>query len=136
MEKLKITVTSAFGIEGLLRKELNKLGYTENLIVEKGKNHKEGYFDDGTGARTLRRGLKDAICRDAQSWTVEVRVRLPPAAREAGRVLGNVCRWRVGDRRHPEKERVSGSRYEHTRLDTRFTQPNDDPAAFVDFLLR
>ena len=58
-----------------------------------------------------------------------------PVAREAGRVLGNVCRWRVGDRRHPKDSRVPGSCYEHARLDTRFTHPDDDPAAFVSFLL-
>ena len=35
----------------------------------------------------------------------------------------------------PERERVKGSRYEHSRLGTRFTQPEDDPAAFVTFKL-
>ena len=93
-------------------------------------------MDDGNGVRGLKRGLKDAICRDDRSWTVEARIKLPARALQAGSVRGNVCRWRVGDKRHPEKERVPGSRYEHTRLDTRFTQPDDDPAAFVEFLLR
>ena len=96
----------------------------------------EFVVDDGTGVRTLTRGLRDAISRDGQSWTVEVRVKLSAAVRQAGLVRGNVCRWRVGDRRFPEEERVPGSRYELTRLDTRFTCPNDDPAAFVTFLLR
>ena len=94
------------------------------------------FVDDGDGVRTLKRGLLDAVCRDDLSWTVEARFRLSVAALRAGSVRGNVSRWRVGDRRHPAAERVPGSCYEHTRLDTRFTQPNDDPAAFVDFLLR
>ena len=93
-------------------------------------------LDDGRGVRTLKRGLLDAVCRDDRSWTVEAKVKLPAQALQAGFVRGNVCRWRVGDVRHPEDERVPGSRYEHTRLDTRFTQPDDDPAAFAVFLLR
>ncbi|MEA4891729.1 MAG: class I SAM-dependent RNA methyltransferase [Peptococcaceae bacterium] len=36
MKDIKITVTSAFGVEGLLRRELNRLGYTEGLTVGKG----------------------------------------------------------------------------------------------------
>ena len=101
-----------------------------------GNDGVEFFVDDGNGVRALKRGLLDAICRDDRSWTVEARVKLSAQALQAGSVRGNVCRWRVGDVRHPAKARVSGSRYEHTRLDTRFTQPDDDPAAFVDFLLR
>ena len=101
-----------------------------------GNDSVEFFVDDGSGVRVMKRGLLDAICRDDWSWTVEARVKLSAQALQAGVVRGNVCRWRVGDKRHPEEERVHGSRYEHTRLDTRFTQPNDDPAAFVDFLLR
>ena len=101
-----------------------------------GNDRVDFFVDDGSGVRTLKRGLKDVVCRDDWSWTVEARVKLSAQALQAGSVRGNVCRWRVGDKRHPEKERVPCSRYEHTRLDTRFTQPDDDPAAFVDFLLR
>ena len=101
-----------------------------------GNDRVDFFWDDGNGVRGLKRGLKDAICRDDRSWTVEARVKLSAQALQAGSVRGNVCRWRVGDRRYPTKDRVPGSRYEHTRLDTRFTQPDDDPAAFVDFLLR
>ena len=101
-----------------------------------GNDRVDFFVDDGNGVRGLKRGLKDMICRDDRSWTVEARVKLSAQALQAGSVRGNVCRWRVGDRRRPEKDRVPGSRYEHTRLDTRFTQPDDDPAAFVDFLLR
>ncbi len=101
-----------------------------------GNDNVEFVVDDGNGVRTQKLGLRDAIARDDRSWTVEARVRLSAQALQAGVVQGNVCRWRVGDKRHPEKDRVPGSRYEHTRLDTRFTQPDDDPAAFVDFLLR
>jgi len=36
MKPFKITVTSAFGIEGLLRKEMNRLGYEKDLLVDKG----------------------------------------------------------------------------------------------------
>ena len=101
-----------------------------------GNDSVEFIVDDGNGVRVLKRGLKDVACCDDRSWTVEARVRLSAQALQAGVVHGNVCRWRVGDKRHPEEGRVPGSCYEHTRLDTRFTQPNDDPAAFVDFLLR
>ena len=101
-----------------------------------GNDRVDFFVDDSDGVRGLKRGLKDVICRDDRSWTVEARIKLSAKALQAGVVRGNVCRWRVGDKRHPEKERVPGSRYEHTRLDTRFTQPDDDPAAFVDFLLR
>lgn len=101
-----------------------------------GNDGVEFFVDDGFGVRKMKRGLKDVISRDDQSWTVEARVELSAQVLERGSVRGNVCRWRVGDVRYPEKDRVPGSRYEHTRLDTRFTQPNDDPAAFVDFLLR
>ena len=101
-----------------------------------GNDAVEFFVDDGSGVRVLKRGLRDVVCRDDRSWTVEARVKLSAQALQAGSVRGNVCRWRVGDKRHPEEERVPGSRYEHTRLDTRFTQPDDDPAAFVDFLLR
>jgi len=72
----------------------------------------------------------------ASSWTVEARVRLSPSKPNDGCVLGNVCRWRVGDRRKAMSERVKGSRYEHSRLDTCYTAPDDDPAAFVEFRLR
>ena len=101
-----------------------------------GNDAVEFFVDDGSGVRALKRGLRDVVCRDDRSWTVEAKVKLSAQALQAGSVRGNVCRWRVGDKRHPEEERVPGSRYEHTRLDTRFTQPDDDPAAFVDFLLR
>ena len=101
-----------------------------------GNDSVELVVDDCTGVRMQKLGLRDAIARDDRSWTVEARIKLSAQALQVGVVKGNVCRWRVGDRRHPEAERVPGSRYEHTRLDTRFTQPNDDPAAFVDFLLR
>ncbi|MDR1206149.1 MAG: class I SAM-dependent RNA methyltransferase [Peptococcaceae bacterium] len=36
MKPLRITVTSAFGVEGLLRREMNRLGYVEHLAVGKG----------------------------------------------------------------------------------------------------
>ena len=36
MKDLKLTVTSAFGIEGLLRREMNRLGYQDGLAVGKG----------------------------------------------------------------------------------------------------
>ena len=101
-----------------------------------GNDRVDAFVDDGNGVRGLKLGLKDAICRDDQSWTVEARIKLSAQALQTGSVRGNVCRWRVGDVRHPKEGRVPGSRYEHTRLDTRFTQPDGDPAAFVDFLLR
>lgn len=78
-------------------------------------------------------GFSARVTHDATGWTVEARVRLSARARAAGEVRGNVSRWRVGDRKHAESERVPGSRYEHTRLDTCFTQRDDDPAAWVIF---
>ena len=80
-------------------------------------------------------GFSARVTHDVAGWTVEAKVRLSARAREAGEVRGNVCRWRVGDRKLPEAERVPGSRYEHARLDTRFTVREDDPAAFVVFRL-
>jgi len=70
------------------------------------------------------------------SWTVEAHLRLSSEELDAGHLLGNVCRWRVGDRRQAESSRVKGSRYEQSRLDTCFTTPNEDPAAFVEFRLK
>ena len=80
-------------------------------------------------------GFSARVTHDAAGWTVAAKVRLSAQARETGEVRGNVCRWRVGDRKLPEAERVPGSRYEHVRLDTRFTVREDDPAAFVVFRL-
>ena len=81
-------------------------------------------------------GFSAAVSHDEKSWTVEARLRLSVKQVNAGKVLGNITRWRVGDMRRPKSERVPGSRYEHSRLDTRYTQPNDDLAAFVEFRLR
>ena len=73
------------------------------------------------------------VKHDDKSWTAVVRVPLTEAEIKAGKIRGNVCRWRVGDRKLPKAERVEGSCYEHSRLNTVYTQPNDDPAAFVEF---
>ena len=88
---------------------------------------------EGLGKRTVFKTGKE-VTHDATGWTVEMGV--PDEAVKRGFVRGNVCRWRVGDRREPEKRRVKGSRYEHSRLGTVFTQPDDDPAAFVTFRLK
>ena len=80
-------------------------------------------------------GFAARVTHDGTGWTVEARVRLTAEDRQRGYALGNVSRWRVGDRRRPQEERVPGSRYEHSRLGTVFTNDNDDPAAFVSFLL-
>ena len=77
---------------------------------------------------SARAGFRASVAHDATGWTVTARVDVP-----AGGLRGNVSRWRVGDVRFPRSERVAGSRYEHSRLSTRFTQPDDDPAAFVEF---
>ena len=74
------------------------------------------------------------VTHDGSGWTVEMGV--PDEAVKRGFVRGNVCRWRVGDRREPKEGRVKGSRYEHSRLGTVFTRPDDDPAAFVTFRLK
>ena len=75
------------------------------------------------------------VTHDETGWTVTVTIPVTEKMAKRGFVRGNVSRWRVGDRRMPEKDRVAGSRYEHSRLGTRFTQPEDDPAAFVTFEL-
>ena len=80
--------------------------------------------------------LSTRVSHDGTGWRVEASLRLSPEDIARGRVFGNVCRWRVGDRRMPEKRRVRGSRYEQSRLDTCYTNLDDDPAAFVEFMLR
>ena len=104
----------------------DKLDYThvvDNFVW--GNDEVVLVLDDGRGAKTLRRGLTETVARDAESWSVEFRVKLSAEALRTGRVKGNVCRWRVGDRKF----------YEHTRLSTRYTQPDDDPAALVNLKL-
>ena len=81
-------------------------------------------------------GFEARVSHDREGWTVDARLRLSEGQRMKGKVLGNVCRWRVGDQRHPPDKRTKGSRYEKSRLDTCFTVLDDDPAAFVEFLLR
>lgn len=78
-------------------------------------------------------GFVASVSHDDRSWTVQAEVKLSAQAIGCGKLLGNVSRWRVGDRRKPEAERVPGSRYEHSRLNTCYTVGDDDPAAFVEF---
>ena len=78
---------------------------------------------------------KCEVAHDETGWTVTAEIRVTEEMAKRGFIRGNVCRWRVGDRRMPAKDRVKGSRYEHSRLGTRYTQPDDDPAAFVTFEL-
>ena len=79
---------------------------------------------------------KCEVTHDGTGWTVTVEIAVTEEMAKRGFVRGNVSRWRVGDRRMPVKDRVKGSRYEHSRLGTRLTQPEDDPAAFVTFVLK
>lgn len=46
MKDLKITVTAAFGVEGLLRREINRLGYREGLSAGKGGVTLKGSLED------------------------------------------------------------------------------------------
>lgn len=103
-------------------------------------------FDDDGKIRTPRvdltghvergwNGFSARVCHDATGWTVDACVRLGEDALAAGRLMGNVTRWRIGDRRLPEKQRIPGSRYEESRLNTCFTNIPADPAAFVEFRL-
>ena len=110
------------------------------------------FFGEGTARRTATVYLNGTVDRargwtadepfearvthDATGWSVEAYVPLREEELAAGYVLGNLARWRVGDRRRPASERVPGSLYEESRLDTRYTAPNDDPAAFSAFELR
>ena len=102
--------------------------------------------DDGKGkcARVFLTGAVEgkeidafaaSVSHDERSWTVDARLKLSAGQVKAGRVLGNVARWRVGDMNRPKSERVPGSRYEHSRLDTCYTRADDDPVAFVEFSL-
>lgn len=80
-------------------------------------------------------GFAAEVSCDRMGWTIKVRLKITDVMRKRGRVMGNVSRWRVGDRRRPKEERVAGSRYEHSRLNTCYTVSNADPAAFVEFEL-
>lgn len=80
-------------------------------------------------------GFTASVASDAKGWTVQARLRLSAEMRQAGKVLGNVARWRVGDRRLPHDKRVPGSRYEQSRLCTCYTNIDTDPAALVEFIL-
>ena len=46
MKDLKITVTAAFGVEGLLRREIHRLGYREGLSAGKGGVTLKGSLED------------------------------------------------------------------------------------------
>lgn len=81
-------------------------------------------------------GFSAQVKREDGGWRVEARVELTEQMLEEGVVRGNVTRWRVGDRRLAKKERVPGSRFEQSRLNTVYTNLNADPAAFVDFTVR
>ena len=85
--------------------------------------------------RNLPDGFAACVAPDATGWTVTARWTLSAAERACGAGRGNICRWRVGDRREPRARRVPGSQYEHSRLGTCFTYPDDDAAAFVTFRL-
>jgi len=104
------------------------------------------FFEDGGRVRTAKvfrngevRGAPESfsvrVTHDATGWTVVAGMPLSAEALSKGVIRGNVCRWRVGDRRLPKASRVAGSQYEHCRLGTCFTQPDSDPAAFVEFRL-
>ena len=80
-------------------------------------------------------GFSATVGHDDRSWTVTARIALPASVRNAGMLLGNVCRWRIGDWREPKERRVAGSRCEHSRLGTCYTNLDADPAAFVEFRL-
>ena len=104
------------------------------FVIDDGEGVKTAKaFADGHCERALFPGFAARVTHDATGWTVEATIPVGAKARARGELLGNVCRWRVGDRRLPESERVKGSRYEHSRLATLFTNLDDDPAAFVKF---
>ena len=100
-----------------------------------GELRSEAVFLTGKRRGALGSTLESKVSHDANGWTVEARLHLTEEQKRSGRILGNVCRWRVGDQRLPKAERVPGSRYEQSRLDTCFTYPDDDPSAFVEFRL-
>ena len=101
--------------------------------------YKTGKVESKSGVEVERwQGMHrfdSSVTHDETGWTVTAVVQVSDEMAKRGFVRGNVSRWRVGDRRMPENERVEGSRYEHSRLGTRFTQPEDDSAAFVTFKL-
>jgi len=88
-------------------------------------------YKDGTRDGDLP--LVAKIAHETTNWTVTAHVTLPSPAKTED-VRGNVCRWRVGDMRLPKERRVPGSRYEHSRLRTRYTHPDADPDALVPLM--
>jgi len=102
-----------------------------------GEIEKDGtWANDGFSAKVISPFSTLNSQLSTLNWSVEARVRLSQAELDAGSLLGNVCRWRVGDRRQAEPLRVGGSRYEQSRLETCYTSPNEDPAAFAEFRLK
>jgi len=101
-----------------------------------GERHKIGAVVAAGPSSAESRRIVARVTHDGAGWTAHVRVKLTADELKAGKLVGNVSRWRVGDRRLPPETRVPGSRYEHSRLNTVYTQPNDDPAAFVEFRLK
>lgn len=106
------------------------------FVVANGENVRSATVDLTGGVSGGWKGFSAMVVHDGGSWSVIARIRLTPAEIAAGFLVGNVARWRVGDRRRPVKERVAGSRFEQSRLRTCFTNLNADPAAFVSFSLR
>lgn len=108
--------------------------YVLFVVEDGGRVAKAKVYKDGV--REGDSGFEAKVAHDATGWTVTARAKISAAAFSAGKVRGNVSRLRVGDMRLPKERRVPGSRYEHSRLGTRFTQRDTDPAAFVEFRLR
>ena len=104
------------------------------VVENDGRVVTESVYKDGS--REGEVGFETKVEKDATGWTVTAKMKISPAVFKAGKVRGNVSRWRVGDMRLPKERRVPGSRYEYSRLSTRYTQRDVDPAAFVEFRLR
>ena len=107
---------------------------TFSIRIPFGRVVTESVYKDGS--REGEVGFETKVEKDATGWTVTAKMKISPAVFKAGKVRGNVSRWRVGDMRLPKERRVPGSRYEYSRLSTRYTQRDVDPAAFVEFRLR
>lgn len=98
------------------------------------------FFTDGIGWKP--QGVKVAKFDGDDFWSVEVfvpfsdlkdfpKAQIPTTSANGCIWTGNFCRWRVGDSRMEPKEiRQPGSKGEMSRLYTRHSHWNKDPAAF------
>jgi len=100
-----------------------------------------GYHTDGIEWKP--KGIKAAKYVDKDFWSVEVfvpfkdlknfpKAQFPTTSANGIIWTGNFCRFRVGDA-HDKQNKMPGSKTEMSRLYTRYSGWNKDPAAFGEF---